>query len=137
MANPITPEQLASVNTWLPDDAADNGWDDAEITTRWTGFISRTVRAYWFDRVSNTASYLDLPDPNGALTITQIYRQAREMLDYWDAQIKLYGAATDPSQYGGGAATKLGKIKNRYPRPSNNPVPVGVDLRSPYQDTAD
>jgi len=136
MPSPITADQLSAVKEWLPEDAADNGWDDAEITTRWTGFISTTVRTYWFMRVSNTASYLDLPDPNGTLTITQIYRQAREMLDWWMLMIKTYGATTDPSDYAA-KGTRIGKIKNRYPRPHNNFLPVGVDLRSPYDNVAD
>lgn len=112
---PPTQDQIDSVKPWLPVDYVDNGWDDTVITDRWTGHISTTVRKYWFMRVSDTAGYLDLPDPGGTLPITQIHRQAREMLDYWDLMIKLYGAAADPDNYGS-RPTRVGAIKNRYPQ---------------------
>jgi len=76
----ITSDQMADVQKWLPNDAADNGWDTATIMDRWTGGIVTTVRAYWYDRVQQTASWLDLSDPSGSLPITQIHRQAMEIL---------------------------------------------------------
>lgn len=127
----LTPEILARVKAqWLPADADTHGFDDAGITAAWTGGIARTVRKYWFKRVSDTAGYLDLNDASGNLPITQIYRQAREMLDYWDNFLKLYGNV-DPDLVGG--STRIGKIKNRYPHPKYvNALIVGGQYE-PYQ----
>jgi hypothetical protein len=121
-----TQADIDYVKRLLPTDGspAENGWDDAHIALVWTGYVSTTVRAYWFQRVSDTAGYIDLPDPAGALTITQQYRQAREMLDYWDMMIEKWGAATDPANYGS-RPTRVGKIKRRY----ENKYPYAV---SPY-----
>lgn len=128
----ITPDQLISVKQWLPADAAENGWDDDEITLRWTGGIASTVRAYWFQRVSDTAGYLDLPDPGGTLPITQIYRQAREMLDYWDNFLKVNGDV-DPNLVA--RPTRIGKIKRRYVNPNPYMPSPFPSTYSPYNPT--
>ena len=134
MAVVLTPEVLARFKAeWLPADAETNGWDDDTITERWTGGVATTARKYWFERVQDTAGYLDLPDPGGTLPITQIYRQAREMLAYWDDFIVKYGDV-DPDQIGINRGRTV-KIKNRYPRPYPNPRPLGDNPRSPYTRT--
>lgn len=126
-----TPDDIANVKRWLPTDGspAENNWDDAGIAERWTGGIASTVRAYWFQRVSDTAGYLDLPDPGGTLPITQIYRQAREMLDYWDAFLKSNGDV-DPSAIA--RPTRVGSIKRRYRNDNPYPVASFPPSNSPY-----
>lgn len=128
-----TDEQIASVTTWLPSSEADpDVWDATKIAERWTGGIAGTIRAYWYQRVSDTAGYLDVPDPGGTLPITQIHRQAVEMLKYWDEFLTKWGANADPSVVGG--ATKIGSIKRRYQRQGTYPI-NRFDYRSPYTRT--
>lgn len=129
-----TQANIDAVKLWLPTDGSpvENGWNDVHIGERWTGHVSTTVRAYWFQRVSDTAGYLDLPDPGGTLPITQIYRQAREMLAYWDAMLAKYGAATDPNDYNGARASGVGRIKKRYVNERRYPVARFPSAYSPY-----
>jgi hypothetical protein len=128
----ITTEQLTVFKSrWLPSDAVENGWDDAKITDEWTGTYVGTVRAYWYDRVQQTAAYLDLSDPSGNLPITQIHRQAVAMLKYWDDYIAKWGYAEAP----GTNTVSFGKVKRRYPQRINNGVPLpssGINSNSAY-----
>lgn len=128
-----TQDNIDAVKLWLPTDGspAENGWDDAGIAAHWTGYISTTVRAYWFQRVSDTAGYLDLNDAGSSLPITQIYRQAREMLLYWDEMIAKWGAATDPANYGN-RPTRVGRIKKRYVNNAPYPVSAIPSTYTPY-----
>lgn len=128
-ARTITPVQLATLKArWLPADAVANGWDDAKITDEWTGMYVTTIRAYWYDRVQETAKYLDLTDQSGTLPITQIHRQAMEMLKYWDDFLLKFGTNPTPS-----GSTTFGKIKRRYKRKGRyEQLPSVPDLYSPY-----
>jgi hypothetical protein len=130
----ITSDQMADVQKWLPNDAADNGWDTATIMDRWTGGIVTTVRAYWYDRVQQTASWLDLSDPSGSLPITQIHRQAMEMLQYWDAWLLKYGDATSAEQMETSIPRRVsfGKIRRRYQNRQPYPVPISPSSYGPY-----
>lgn len=83
-----TSETLSLVNRYLPEAAkllvedGGYGWTDEFISNlmRENAFKpAQTVRYFWYQRVQETAEYLDLSKP-----LTQIHRQAREMLDYWD-----------------------------------------------------
>ncbi len=95
-----TLEQIALINRFLPEAAklsveeGGYGWTD--------GFISnlvstnayspaQTVRYFWYQRVQETAEYLDLSKP-----LTQIHRQAREMLDYWDKVLQSNPLGMEP-----------------------------------------
>lgn len=132
MATP-TEAQIASVAAWLPTVEADpDVWDADRIAVRWTGGIAGTIRAYWYQRTSDTAGYLDVPDPGGTLPITQIHRQAKEMLDYWDAFILKYGTKADPSSiYISGNRGSMGRIKRRYVGTGTYP-PDRWATRTPY-----
>lgn len=127
----MTDDDLATIKAqYLPDDAADNGWDDSKIAANWTGGIPGTVRAYWYDRVQQTAKYLDLSDPSGNLPITQIHRQAMEMLQYWDNWLLKNGdVLTIPRR------VSFGKIRKRYPKGAPYPVPVTPSSYGPYNYT--
>jgi hypothetical protein len=92
-----TPEQLALANRYLPEAAklaivdGGYGWDDAYIIALMTENAYRpaqAVRYFWYQRVQETAEYLDLSKP-----LTQIHEQARKMLDYWDLVLQ---TNTDP-----------------------------------------
>lgn len=126
----ITSEELDIFKRrWLPSDAQDNGWDDTKITDEWAGSYVGTVRAYWYDRVQQTAAYLDLSDPSGNLPITQLHRQAKDMLAYWDAYIAKHGLNPPPLPNG----VSFGKIKRRYAKPDGYPAPLsGLDSNGPY-----
>lgn len=127
---PLTPELLATVKAqWLPTDAATNGWTDEVIAERWTGGIATTVRKYWYERVQDTAGFLDIPDPGGSLPITQIHRQAKEMLAYWDAWIAKNGDVVEVVT--GSRPTRIGKIKKRYQH-EPYPPPPRPNIYSPY-----
>ncbi len=76
---------LQTVIELLPDDAGDYGWTTAKALERWAGTVYRTVREFWVDRVNDTAGFIDLT--NDGLPASQLYRQARDMLDYWDKMI--------------------------------------------------
>lgn len=84
----VTPEQIALVNRNIPsvaklDDASGGyGWTDEFIETLMETMNfspAKAVRHFWLERVNETAEYLDVGKP-----LTQIHRQAKEMLDYWD-----------------------------------------------------
>jgi hypothetical protein len=90
---PTTPEQVALVQSLLPSVAVDSvddggyGWDGAYIvdlmdTNSFTP--TEAVRFFWLERVNETAEYLDTSKP-----LTQIHRQAKEMLDYWDNILRI------------------------------------------------
>lgn len=128
----LTPELLDLLKAqYLPADAATNGWDDDKITENWTGGIPGTVRAYWYDRVQQTAGYLDVPDPGGTLPITQLHRQAMEMLAYWDKWLLTWGDTIIIS--GAGRPVRFGKIKRRYQHTSTYPVPMSPSPTGPYK----
>jgi hypothetical protein len=124
-----TPQNVAEVRVLLPEDATTHGWDDTEVAARWTGGIPSTIREYWYERTSDTAIYLDVPDPGGTLPITQIHAQAKAMLEYWDEWIRLHGDVDTLQEYydivGHGSRVSFGKIKNRYPRPKAQLQPAG------------
>ena len=125
----LTPDLLDTIKAnWLPSDAVDNGWDDDKITDNWSGSVVTLVRSYWYDRVQQTAGYLDVPDPGGALPITQIHRQAKEMLDYWDAWILKFGSNTLPAR-----GVSFGKIRRRYKNNYPYPVPLAPNSFGPYK----
>lgn len=129
----LTPALLAEIKAhYLPDDAVTNGWTDEVIETRWTGGIPSTVRLYWLDRVTDTAGYLDIPDPGGTLPITQIHRQAKEMLAYWDEYLAKHG---DIIVLTGARPTRVGKIKRRYERAGTVMLPPNYSAHTPYNRT--
>ena len=83
-----TVEQIALVNRYLPSAAKEleasggYGWTDEFIDSLMDEMAfspAQTVRYFWYQRVQETAEYLDIGKP-----ITQIHRQAKEMLTYWD-----------------------------------------------------
>ena len=87
-----TVEQLALVNRYLPVEAklpeveGGYGWTDEYITEAMTSMSigpARTVRYFWYQRVQETAEYLDLSKP-----LSTIHQQARAMLDYWDLVVQ-------------------------------------------------
>lgn len=97
---PTTAERVALVARYLPDAAKQSeadggyGWSDAVIAN----FIeqlgltpAQTVRFFWYQRTQETAEYLDLSKP-----LTQIHRQAKEMLDYWDSVIQTNPDGMEP-----------------------------------------
>ena len=84
----VTPEQIALVNQHIPEAAklseveGGYGWTDdyIAILMEAMGFgPAQAVRHFWLQRVNETAEYIDMGKP-----LSQIHRQAKEMLDYWD-----------------------------------------------------
>lgn len=136
---PPTDAQLARLKAqYLPTEAQDNGWDDAKVLANWTGGIAGTIRAYWYDRVQQTAGYMDLPDPGGTLPITQLHLQAKAMLEYWDNWLLKYGDETtaDGDLIGPmRGRVSFGKIRRRYKNNSPFPMPIGGTIYSPYKPT--
>lgn len=92
-----TIEQIALVNRYLPEDAkllvnnGGYGWTEEYISNLMAINAYRpaqAVRYFWYQRVQETAEYLDMSKP-----LTQIHHQARAMLDYWD---KVLQTNSDP-----------------------------------------
>jgi hypothetical protein len=89
------PTALELVNQNLPTVAkleGDDGygWTDGFIETLMETMVfspAQAVRHFWLQRVNETAEYLDAGKP-----LTQIHKQARAMLDYWD---KIIGTNPD------------------------------------------
>jgi len=95
-----TDEQIALVERYLPEaakspvDSGGYGWDTAFITTLMEQNAytpAQTVRFFWYQRVQETAEYLDMSKP-----LTQIHEQARRMLDYWDLVIQTNPDGMEP-----------------------------------------
>jgi hypothetical protein len=104
-----TAEQIALVQRLLPSAAMDSeadggyGWDANYITVLMTenNFTpTRAVRFFWLQRVNETSEYLDLTGK----PITDIHKQAKEMLDYWDNILLRFGANAIDSKSGTGLA---------------------------------
>ncbi|AVD99629.1 hypothetical protein HWB51_gp011 [Mycobacterium phage Cuke] len=93
----VTPEQIALVKMLLPTAAiSDYEWTDEFIETLMTtrGFSpTQAVRFFWLQRVNETAEYLDINEK----PLTQIHKQAKEMLDYWDLVLKGGPDAIEPN----------------------------------------
>ena len=92
-----TPDQIASVQRLLPATAAsEDGWDQAKILLVLGEHptVARAVRFYWLERVNESAQYINIGDKN----LEQIYKHAKEMLDYWDAVIAVNPEGLDPSE---------------------------------------
>lgn len=89
--------QIEIVNLYLPVDAkaaevdGGYGWTDEYIANLIDSLAlpgpAYAVRYFWYQRTQETAEYLDAGKP-----LTQIHRQAKEMLAYWDLILK-----ADPS----------------------------------------
>lgn len=95
-----TAEQIALVNRHLPIAAkqleADGGygWTDEYINDLMienSYSPAQAVRFFWYQRVQETAEYLDMGKP-----LTQIHKQAREMLDYWDLILRVNPGGMEP-----------------------------------------
>lgn len=97
-----TPDQIALVQRLLPEIAlspvADGGygWDETYITILMSenGYSpTQAVRYFWLQRVNETSEYLDI----SGKSLTEIHKQAKEMLDYWDNILLRFGVdATGP-----------------------------------------
>ena len=138
----IAPPNVAQLTRlkaqYLPTDAPANGWDDDKVLANWTGGIAGTIRAYWYDRVQQTAGYLDVPDPGGTLPITQLHSQAKAMLEYWDNWLLKYGdnTSSDGDLIGPmRGRISFGKVRRRYKNNAPWPVPLGPNTYSPYAPT--
>lgn len=95
-----TSETLSLVNRHLPEaaklsvDDGGYGWTDAYISELMQANAytpAQTVRFFWYQRVQETAEYLDMSKP-----LTQIHKQARDMLDYWDKVIQTNPGGMEP-----------------------------------------
>lgn len=95
-----TVERIALVNRYLPEEAklpeanGGYGWTPefiAALMAENAYTPAQTVRYFWYQRTQETAEYLDLSKP-----LSQIHRQAREMLDYWDRVIQTNPDGMEP-----------------------------------------
>lgn len=114
----IKPEQIALVKQLLPvaatepEDAGGYGWSDSYIESLMEErefTPTEAVRFFWLQRVNETAEYLDIGKP-----ITQIHRQAREMLDYWDVVIGKGRNAIGPTGPGTRQPISFGEIEGPW-----------------------
>ena len=92
----VTPELIALVTQNLPSDAVKAvedggyGWTDQYISDLLSGMDfspAKVVRFFWLQRVNESAEYIDIGKP-----LTQIHKQAKDMLAYWDSIINGYGS---------------------------------------------
>lgn len=103
MATTPTDDQINLVQRLLPSEALQSvedggyGWDSDFISlvmseNSWTP--TEAVRFFWLQRVNETSEYLDLTGK----PLTDIHKQAKEMLDYWDNILRMYGVnSTGPA----------------------------------------
>lgn len=85
-------------------------WDDASIgdmLDKFEGNVNKVVRQFWLQRVNETSALTDVSDVGASRPLSQSYQHAKEMLQYWDR------LANE-----GATATRIGKIKKRYPDPT-------------------
>lgn len=96
-----TIETVSLVNRYLPTDAkkseADGGygWTDAFIASLIAENAytpAQTVRYFWYQRTQESAEYLAI----GGKPLSDIHRQAREMLAYWDTIIQTNPNGMEP-----------------------------------------
>lgn len=112
-------EQVALVNRYLPDAAklsegsGGYGWTDNQISTYITNLgmsTAQVVRYFWYQRTQETAEYLDLSKP-----LTQIHKQAKAMLDYWDLVIQTNPKGMEPlKSTAGKRPMTFGKIERPW-----------------------
>lgn len=109
----VTPEQLAIVRLNLPSTAgADYGWTDEYIQNlmETNSFSpSQAVRQFWFDRVNDTAEYMNINNKS----LIQIHENAVAMLKYWDGILAAGIEATAPNQR---QPISFGEIERPYAR---------------------
>ncbi|AEK07464.1 hypothetical protein PBI_ROPE_18 [Mycobacterium phage Rope] len=94
-----TSELVALVNRHLPTDAklseddGGYGWTDQYVEELLSTGLkpAQVVRFFWYQRTQETAEYLDLSKP-----LSQIHRQAKEMLAYWDTVIQTNPDGMEP-----------------------------------------
>lgn len=86
------PGSISKIKQYLPSEAIQSeedggyGWSDEYIQNLLDTYAfasPQAVRFFWLQRVNETAEYLDMAKP-----LTQIHKQAKEMLDYWDEVIQ-------------------------------------------------
>ncbi len=61
-------------------------WDDTLIGTNIDalGSVSKTVRAFWSEKVNSSYRYMDISESSSSRSLSQIYRNAVEQLARWD-----------------------------------------------------
>lgn len=83
--------EIQIVKDNLPSRAeAEDGWDDAKIELYIDQFggTSKTVRQYWSARAAATASFVSVSESGSSRNLSDIHKQALEMLKYWDDKVK-------------------------------------------------
>lgn len=113
-----TPEQIALVKQLLPSSALDSvdvggyGWSDTFIQNLMfeRDFTpTEAVRFFWLQRVNETVEYIDIGKP-----LSQIHRQAKEMLDYWDTILGKSLTAIGPTGEGVRQPISFGEIEGPW-----------------------
>ena len=85
-------EKISRIQDHLPSEAkaaevdGGYGWDATYIQSLLDTYAfasPQAVRFFWLQRVNESVEYIDIGKP-----LTQIHKQARDMLAYWDAIIQ-------------------------------------------------
>lgn len=87
----------------LPAEALAEGWDEAKITVLLDSPMStsRVIRQWWSYRASSTAAFVNVSESGSSRSLSDIHRQALEMLKYWDGRIAEEEAPEPPVQSDG------------------------------------
>lgn len=87
----------------IPSEALEEGWDDVKIGVLLDSPMttSRVIRHWWNYRASSTASFVNVSESGSSRSLSDIHRQALEMLKYWDARIAEEEAPEPPVQSDG------------------------------------
>lgn len=90
-----TGEQIRRIQSHLPPDSdKDFGWDEDRISALLlaTNFsTAQTIRQFWLERVTESFGFVDVSETGSSRSLSQIYTNAKSMLDYWDKQVEAEG----------------------------------------------
>lgn len=84
-----TQEEIRAVRENLPPEATANGWDDARISADLASgkSLAKIVQSWWRHRVANTADFVNISESGSSRSLDSVYKQAMEMLKYWDDRV--------------------------------------------------
>lgn len=84
-----TAADILVVKDNLPETAEAEGWNDTKIGTMVDalGTPSKAIRQYWSATSARTSAFVDISESGSSRSLSDVHKQAVEMLKYWDDRI--------------------------------------------------